>query len=92
MVIYFTRYHPIMMNSIKENYLMVHDYKLDEVLDKIKRIRIEKRDDSKILIDGNDKFLDDITLKNHVVLMICIIKDVEKFYLVLFLEEALYVE
>ena len=44
---------------------MFDDYILDKVLDNIKKIKsIEKFDDTKILIDTDDKLLDDITLKN----------------------------
>ena len=48
---------------------MVNGYTLDKILDKIKRIGIEKLDDTKILNDADDKFHDDITLKNIVTLM-----------------------
>ena len=40
--------------------------------------------------DTDDKLLGDITFKNVVILMTCVIKDGDKFYPVLFLEEALY--
>ena len=56
----------------------------------LKGIGIEKIDDTKILIDADDKLSDDITLKNDVILMTCVIKDGDKFYQQLFLEEALY--
>ena len=56
----------------------------------LKGIGIEKIDDTKILIDADDKLSDDITLKNDVILMACVIKDGDKFYQQLFLEEALY--
>ena len=45
-----------------------------------KIIGIEKFDDTKILIDIDDKLPDDITLKNVVVLMTCVIKEGNKFY------------
>ena len=66
---------------------------LDKVVDKItKIIGIEKLDDSKILIDTDDKLPDDITLKNDVILskMIVnrIIKDESKFYSEIFLQEV----
>ena len=51
-----------------KKYLMVDDYMLNKVLDKIK-----------ILIDADDK-LPDITLKNVVILMTCVIKDGNKFH------------
>ena len=54
---------------------MVDDYMLDKVLDKIKEIiGIEKFDGTKILIYADDKFPDDITLKNVIILMACVIK------------------
>ena len=40
---------------------MVDDYTLDKVLGKIKRLGIEKLDDTKILIDIDDKMSHDIT-------------------------------
>ena len=52
---------------------------------------IEKIDDTKILIDTNDKLPDDIILEKVVILMACIIKDNKKFYLQIFLKEALLV-
>ena len=63
---------------------------LDKVLGKIKEmVGIEKFDDTKITSDTDDKLRDDISLKNAVTLMMCIIKDSSKFYPKLFLEEAL---
>ena len=48
---------------------------LDKVLDKIKEIiSIQKVDDGRILIDTDNKLLDDITLKNVVILMTSIEK------------------
>ena len=38
-----------------KKYFMVDDYTLDKVLDKIKRIDIEKLDDTKILTETDDK-------------------------------------
>ena len=65
---------------------MVDDYVLDKVLDKIKKvIGIEHFDNNKILIDTDDKLIDNITSKNFVVLMTCAIKDDYKFYSQLFL-------
>ena len=50
---------------------MVDDYMLDKVLNKIKNITdIEKFDDTKILIDTDDKLPDDITLKNVIILVL----------------------
>ena len=54
---------------------MVDNNMLDKVLDKIKEIiSIQKIDDSRILIDTDNKLLDDITLKNVVILMTSIEK------------------
>ena len=71
---------------------MVEDHTLNIVLDKIKRIGIGKLEDTKILIDIDDEFPDDITLKNAVILMRCVIKNGDKFYPQLFSEEKLYEE
>ena len=55
-------------------YLMTDDKILDNVLHKIKNIvDIEKFDDTKILIDTDDKLPDDISFKNTVVLITCVI-------------------
>ena len=51
-----------------------------------KIVGIEKFDDTKILIDIDNKFPDDITLKNVVVLMTCVIKEGNRFYPQIFLE------
>ena len=74
---------------------MVDDYTLDKVLDKFKKIDIEKLDDIRILIDTDDKLPDYITFKNVILmtcLMICIIKDGDKLYPQLFFKETLYDE
>ena len=53
---------------------MLDDYVLDKVSNKIKEITgCEKFDDTKIL--------DDITLKCVVILMACVIKNGDEFYL-----------
>ena len=66
---------------------------LDNVLDKIKEIiGFEKFDDTKILIDTDGKLPNDITLKNVVLLIACIIKDDDKFHPQIFLEEALFLK
>ena len=58
---------------------MVGDYMLDKVLDKIKMIiGIKKFDDTKILIEADDKLLDDVTLKNVVIIITRAIKNAEK--------------
>ena len=55
---------------------------------KIKEIIcIVKFDDTKVLIETDDKLPDDITFKNDVILMTCAIKDDDRFYPQLFLEE-----
>ena len=55
-------------------------------------ISFERFDDTKMLIDTDDKLPDDITFKNVAVLMTCVIKDVNKFYPQIFSEETLYVK
>ena len=49
------------------------------------RIRITT-DDIKILIETNDKFSDDVTLNNVVILTTCVLKGDNKFYQQIFLE------
>ena len=72
---------------------MVNEYMLDKVFDKIKEtIGIVKLDDTKIVIDTDDKLSNYITLKNGVTLIACVIKDDAKFYPQKFLEAALYNE
>ena len=56
------------MGKVKQHegkkYLMIDDYILDKVLDKIKEIIDRKKfDNTKILIYTDDKLPDDITLK-----------------------------
>ena len=49
---------------MKEKYLMIDNFVLDKVLDKIKEIfGIEKIDNTKTLVDTDDKLPYDITLK-----------------------------
>ena len=53
---------------------------VDKVLDKIKEILvIEKFDNTKISINADDKLPNDITLRNVLILITCIIKDDNKF-------------
>ena len=60
---------------------MVDDYMLERVLDKITEIiGTEYFDNTKILIDTNDQLPQDITWKNVVILMTCIINNDGKFY------------
>ena len=78
-----------LMRKVKEHegkkYLMAHEYVLDKVLDNIKEIiGIEKFDDTKILMNTEDKLTNDITFKNVVILVTCVIKGDDKFHLQLF--------
>ena len=89
-------YHEL-IGQIEEHegkkYLMVDDYMLNKALEKIQNITsIEKLDETKILINTDNKLPDDVTLKNVLISMICIIRDVDKYYPQFFLEEALYVK
>ena len=60
---------------------MVDEYILEHVLDKSKEIKgIEKLDDTKILIDIDDTLGDEITLKNVVIIISCIMKNYDNFY------------
>ena len=60
---------------------MTDDYMLHNALDKIKEIGdIGKSDDTKILIDADNKLPDDITLKNVLMIIICVIKEDDQFY------------
>ena len=68
---------------------MVNDM-LNKVLDMIKEITgIDKFDNTEFLIEADDKLPDNITLKNVVILMTCVIRDDGKFYPKLLLKEAL---
>ena len=68
---------------------MVDDYMLDKVLEQIKKIiGIEEFDDIKILIETDDNLADDVTLKSVVILITCVMKNGDKFYPQIFLEEA----
>ena len=70
--------------------LMIDNYMLDGALGKIKMIiDNEKFDNAKILIETDDKLAGEVALKNVVILILFIIKDRDKFYSYLFLEEAL---
>ena len=71
---------------------MVDDFMLNKVLEKIKKISIEKFDDIENLIDTNDKLPNDITFKKVMILMTCVIKDDDNFYPQVFLDCALYDE
>ena len=53
-----------------KNYLMVHDYIRDKVLERIKEIiGIETFDDTKLLIDTYDKYPDDVAFKYNLILV-----------------------
>ena len=66
---------------MKKKNFMVDDYMLERVLDKITEIiGIEYFDNTKILIDTNDQLPQDITWRNVVILMTCIINNDGKFY------------
>ena len=66
---------------------------LGKVTDKIEEtIDIVKLDDTKILIKTNNRLPEYITLKHVVVLITCHVKDDDKFYPEVILEEALYNE
>ena len=74
-----------------KKYLMVNEYMLDKVLYKIREtIDIVKFDDTKILIDIDDKYPHHIILKNVIMLITYVIKDDAKFYQPIFLEAAWY--
>ena len=78
-----------LMRKVKEHegkkYLMADEYVLDKVLDNIKEIiGIEKFDDTEILMNTDDKLTNDITFKNVVILVTCVIKGDDKFHLQLF--------
>ena len=69
---------------------MVNDYMPDKVLDKTKEtIGIVNFDDTKILIDTDDKLPDYTNLKNVLILIICVITDDVRFYPQKYLEEPL---
>ena len=68
---------------------MVNDYIQDKVSYKVKEtIGIVKFDETKFLIDTDDKFLDFITLKNVAILITYIMKDDGKSYPHILFERA----
>lgn len=78
------------MKKIHKIYLIIDGYILKRVLEKIKMIiGIEEFVNIKLSIDTEDKLDDKIVLKNIVVLVSCVIKFRDKFYLDIFLVEAL---
>ena len=69
----------------KKKYSVVDDHMPNKTLDKIKKIiGTENFDNTKILIDTDDKLLDNIPFKNIVILMTYVNKDDNKLYLQLF--------
>ena len=65
----------------KKIHLMVDSYMPGKVLDRITEIIcIRNIDDTKILVDTNGKFPDNIDLKNVMILRAYVIKDDRKFY------------
>ena len=53
---------------------MVEDYMIDKVVDRIKEtIGIEEFDNTKILVDKDENLPDDITFKNVVTIITCVI-------------------
>ena len=72
------------LKHIKEKCNILH-----KVIDKIKNIiGAERFDDINIFIETNEKLSNYITLKNFLMLVTCAIKDGDKFYSEIFLEEA----
>ena len=53
-------------------------------------MRIEKFDDTKILIDVDDKLPDNITLRYFIILKACVTKDDASFYPQIIIEKALF--
>ena len=77
------------MKKVEEKYLLVDDYMLRKVLEKIKEILgIEKYDDINILIDTR-WIVRRFYCKNVVILITCVVKDNGKFCAQIFLEETL---
>ena len=69
----------------RKKYLVVDGNIIDKSLDKIKeRIDIKNFDATKMLIKTDDKFSEDVALKNIVRLITCVIRDGD-----IFLEQAL---
>ena len=76
-------------NMKEKKCLMVDNYVLYKVLDKLKEtIGIEKLGNTEILIVIDDRLPEDIIFKNFVILITYILNGYGKFYPQLFLEEA----
>ena len=76
-----------------EKYSMTDDYILDNILDKIKEIiGTENFDNTGIFTEANDKLLPDVTFKNVLGLIKCVIKNDDKLYSQIFLEEAVFIK
>ena len=62
----------------------------DKVLNKVKETKDdEKFDYTTVVIDADDKLPDDIILKDFAILITCNMKDDDKFYPEILLQEAL---
>ena len=80
-----------MSNIQGKRYLVACHCILNKALDKIKWIiGNETFRDTKVLFNTDNKLPDYITLENFVMVMVYAIKNVDKFYLQLFLKKALY--
>ena len=83
-----------LMGKIEEHegkkYLTTDDYGLDWVLYKTEMIiDINKFNNSKILINSNNNLVNEVVLKNNVILISWFVRDRDKFYPQLFLEKTL---
>ena len=73
--------------------MMVEDYMLDKVLDKLKQIiGIKNLTVLKYFMDTNEELQDGITLKNILILITFVTKDDNKFYQQPILQKALFDE
>ena len=85
-------YQELLKSMTDKNNLIFDYYTLDKVLDKFKEIGTKRLlkllSDIKILMDADDKLPNDFTLKNAVKLMTCVLRDGDKFYAQIILEEG----
>lgn len=72
--------------------MIVDGYTLEKVLNKIRKLGIKTPDSIRIFTVKNNRFPDDIILRNTVRLITNVIKDCDKFYPHLFSEKSLYDE